>query len=530
MYALMQASEYDLLFKAAVNGFEKNLEGIKEEFSKLSKAKGSDVLSISVDGKPLESSSGYLEWWEIFRNSFDTTKGSGQKVRCFITGNLTEPVKTVPPVQGLVAVGGHTKGDSFICFDKDAYQSYGFEQAANAAVSEEAVTAVNAALTKLLKDSPPPLAGAKNIHWFSEQTENDVTEMPDFGFDISDNEADSSEQPEEDEQRVRKMFTALMNNSLPDMPKNGKLAERIKNELSGISSQIVFAVMHNTPLPDSVAARALAYIRSNILSDSNEEGSPDKTACQILKAWLNRRYRKQNKEEFIIMDKLNSQSPSAAYQTGRLIAEYAALQTDALGDVNAGIVERYYTSACASPAPVMGKLSTMSQYHLSKLKSDKKWLYDIHCQAIEEISCKIGEAIPKRFSLEQQSEFALGYYFQCKVLFEAVLNMYEHDRSASKGEMAVVSPLIIFKHIGTDSNNEQRARQAKLGCSPAHKLFELVTVKKKDGVELPRNYTDYDFNVKISSVPDGVQIGFLDSPYDDIVWDKLPDNSVMQEI
>lgn len=479
MDALKQAAEYDPLFKAAVNGFEKNLEGIKEEFSKLSKAKSSDVLSISVDGKPLESSSGYLEWWEIFRNSFDTTKGSGQKVRCFITGNLTEPVKTVPPVQGLVAVGGHTKGDSFICFDKDAYQSYGFEQAANAAVSEEAVTAVNAALTKLLKDAPPPLAGAKNIHWFSEQTENDVTDMLDFGFDIPDNEADISEQMEEDEQRVRKMFTALMNNSLPDMPKNryymmslsgvngrvmvrsydegtydelcgnlrkwyediaiytpghgykypklfgvysrllkvqegnGKLAERIKNELSGLSSQIVFAVMHNTPLPDSVAARALAYIRSDILSESNEDGSPDKTACQILKAWLNRRYKIQNKEEFIIMDKLNTQSPSAAYQTGRLMAEYAALQNDALGDVNAGIVERYYTSACASPSLVMGKLSTMSQYHLSKLKSDKKWLYEIHCQAIEEISCKIGEAIPKRFSLEQQSEFALGYYFQC---------------------------------------------------------------------------------------------------------------------
>ena len=38
------------------------------------------------------------------------------------------------------------------------------------------------------------------------------------------------------------------------------------------------------------------------------------------------------------------------------------------------------------------------------------------------------------------------------VLFESILNMYEHDRSASKGEMAVVSPLIIFKHVGTDSD------------------------------------------------------------------------------
>ena len=66
------------------------------------------------------------------------------------------------------------------------------------------------------------------------------------------------------------------------------------------------------------------------------------------------------------------------------------------------------------------------------------------------------------------------------VLFEAIMNMYEHDRSASKGEMEVVSPLIIFKHVGTDSDPVQRVRQAKLGCAPAHRLFDLVKVSKKD--------------------------------------------------
>ena len=59
-------------------------------------------------------------------------------------------------------------------------------------------------------------------------------------------------------------------------------------------------------------------------------------------------------------------------------------------------------------------------------------------------------------------------------LFEAIMNMYEHDRTASKGEIEVVSPLIIFQHVGTDSDVKQRIRQAKLGCAPAHKLFELL--------------------------------------------------------
>lgn len=111
-----------------------------------------------------------------------------------------------------------------------------------------------------------------------------------------------------------------------------------------------------------------------------------------------------------------------------------------------------------------------------------------------------------------------------KALFEAILNMYEHDRSASKGEMSVVSPLIIFKHVGTDSDEKQRVRQAKLGCAPAHKLFDLVRVSKKPEVETPRSYRDYDAVVSLDRVPKGVRIGFQSDPFGEIVWDALPES------
>ena len=109
-----------------------------------------------------------------------------------------------------------------------------------------------------------------------------------------------------------------------------------------------------------------------------------------------------------------------------------------------------------------------------------------------------------------------------KALFEAILNMYEHDHSASKGEMSVVSPLIVFKHVGTDTDEAQRTRQAKLGCAPAHKLFELVHVQKKAGVEVPRSYRDYDAAVDIGHVPAGVEIGFQRDPYGPVCWGELP--------
>ncbi len=118
-----------------------------------------------------------------------------------------------------------------------------------------------------------------------------------------------------------------------------------------------------------------------------------------------------------------------------------------------------------------------------------------------------------------------------KALFEAILNMYEHDRSASKGEMSVISPLIIFKHTGTDSDAAQKARQAKLGCAPAHKLFELVDIRKKEDVDYPRSYQDYDCSIRLSAVPNGVEVGFMENPFDEISWNKLPDeNEWMQSV
>lgn len=108
------------------------------------------------------------------------------------------------------------------------------------------------------------------------------------------------------------------------------------------------------------------------------------------------------------------------------------------------------------------------------------------------------------------------------ILFEAILNMYEHDRSASKGEMEVVSPLILFKHVGTDTDAAQRARQAKLGCAPAHKLFDLVHVERKPDVKYPRSYRDYTATVALDKVPNGVEMGFKPDAFSPIVWNGLP--------
>ncbi len=110
------------------------------------------------------------------------------------------------------------------------------------------------------------------------------------------------------------------------------------------------------------------------------------------------------------------------------------------------------------------------------------------------------------------------------LLWESLLNMYEHDRSASKGLMSVRDPIVIFKHVGTDTDAAQRVQQAKLGCAPAHKLFALLTVKKRNGVAAPRSFADYAVSFNKSQLPRGVQAGFascIDSKVN-IKWDEPP--------
>lgn len=101
------------------------------------------------------------------------------------------------------------------------------------------------------------------------------------------------------------------------------------------------------------------------------------------------------------------------------------------------------------------------------------------------------------------------------LLAEAILNMYEHDRSASKGVMTVhPEHAFLFKHVGTDTDAKQRERQAMLGCAPAHKLFEAVTSKiaLKDGVEAPHSIKDYTLptiDAVRAGLPKGVEVHLL---------------------
>lgn len=103
------------------------------------------------------------------------------------------------------------------------------------------------------------------------------------------------------------------------------------------------------------------------------------------------------------------------------------------------------------------------------------------------------------------------------LLWQALCSMYEQDRSASKGVMSCRG-LYVFKHVGTDSNEEQRKQQAKLGCAPAHRLLDfstdrrevpesIIDIRKKEGLAgSPRSFTDYAVTLHAERMPRGVEL------------------------
>jgi len=80
-----------------------------------------------------------------------------------------------------------------------------------------------------------------------------------------------------------------------------------------------------------------------------------------------------------------------------------------------------------------------------------------------------------------------------ELLWDALKNMFDHDHSAARGQMAP-RKLIVFKH------------ESELGNASAHHLFERIDVKRKDDQKPVRNFSDYEVTINKDNIPSGIEI------------------------
>lgn len=188
--------------------------------------------------------------------------------------------------------------------------------------------------------------------------------------------------------------------------------------VSGHISSYWKAALWRKKVPGFVLGRIVPMLGTSFMEFARTE--PERTAEQkrdraihlsllyrrmgLLKAYFIR-----NKEDSTMNKCLNPDHPLPAYHCGRVLAIFSRLQREALGDVGAGVVQRYYTAASQTPGLIIGRLAANAKNHLNKLpKADDAKTYE---QQIADVMCRMNE-IPRTLTLEEQSLFALGYYQQ----------------------------------------------------------------------------------------------------------------------
>lgn len=117
---------------------------------------------------------------------------------------------------------------------------------------------------------------------------------------------------------------------------------------------------------------------------------------------------------------LNEESNDIAYVLGRMFSVLESIQLDASPGVQATIRDRYYNSACGTPATVFPILIKLKNSHMKKIGREKEGTKKYYEKLFTEIMWKVdaSEGFPKRLSLEQQGKFAIGYYHQTQKKYE----------------------------------------------------------------------------------------------------------------
>ncbi len=402
------------------------------------------------------------DWWRGFRAALTPDSDEEGPLHCdLITGEVVIPAATHPKVSGLASVGGQAAGSSLVSFDKDAFTSYGLDQSANCAVSEATATAYCSALNHLLQHHSRRLSNMVLVHWFKERIPPEDDPLPFVIGTEEEHELDAQD-------RARKLLEAVHSGERPDLGDNyfyamsmsgsggrvmirdwmeGQFETLLRNILAWFDDlQIVHrqgggmapppkfmavigatvrdlgdapapftngmlrSALHGAAISRTAMVKALQRVRVDIIGDE----TPNHARMGLLRAYhvRNSRLRGDDVMSEATTPLLNEQHPSPAYHCGRLMAVLAGLQRAALGDVGAGVVQRYYAAASTTPSLVLGRLTRNSQFHLSKLSGDSPGLAYWYEDRIGEIYRRLGDTIPKTLAPEEQSLFALGYYQQ----------------------------------------------------------------------------------------------------------------------
>ena len=442
---------------------------------------GPDNFSFRVEEQLLLEDEIYIRpfWRSQFEKENEDHEADAPHGLCLVTGESDQPIALThnPKVQGVPNTQAF--GAAIVSFDKDAFASYGFEQSLNASTSTRAATAYCIALNAMLGRENHSLRLGQVACCFWTRNETDATSA--WGALLNQADplavADFLKSPwvgREREALRQEQFHAvtLAGNSgrivvrhwmqvtletatenlqrwfrdldlepvrLPSgkekMPPLAlfRLACATVRDAKDLQPEVT-AQLFRAALEGAAPSLTLLHPMLNRLRvDMARDGSTallNHSRFALAKLILNRN-RKDNIVE--IAERQTTNTEDAAYQCGRLLAVLAEAQAKAHDYQleGAGVTERYFGTAMASPASVFPILLKLNRHHLNKIsKSDRYRRPDrFFDEAIQDVLTKVNQ-FPRTLDLHAQGRFAIGFYQQKaadRVAREAARKNREND-------------------------------------------------------------------------------------------------------
>lgn len=401
-----------------------------------------------------------------WQTHYGAADDEGDAVQCLITGQNAPPALVHPSIKGVQ--GAQSSGAALVSFNAPAFCSYGHEQGENAPVSEYAAFAYTTALNLLIADRDHcQHVGDTTIVCWAENAEpayQDAMSIFLFGDD------DAGGLQEGDIQAALKRLAAGQTISLqgtdlsPDQhfyvlglaPNAARISVRffLRDTFGAFARNLqahadaleivrpandrfptlpLWALVNETtrvspgqkPKPSPQLAGDLlravltggrypATLLNGVTMRIRAEQNVTRGRAAILKAYYLRNDpdNDSNKEVFTVS--LNA-STNLPYVLGRLFSVLEAVQSAANPGINTTIRDRYFNSACATPAMVFPTLLKLAQKHLQKLPEGRAVHFN---RQITELMGLVPETgFPARLSLPDQGKFEIGYYHQTQKRF-----------------------------------------------------------------------------------------------------------------
>lgn len=383
---------------------------------------------------------------------------------CLVTGKRTEIARIHNTIKGVQ--GAQSSGAALVSFNAPAFESYGKEQSYNAPVGKYAAFAYTTALNYLLSQKKYVFTiGDTAVVFWSEKAE----EIYQWAY------YESLEPTLDNQETIKGVFEKLQKGKAVDMddvrldpderfyilglaPNAARLSVRFfyqdsfgnilmhlrehynrmqvvrpiwdKREYLGIWSMLQETVNKNSRDKKAVPSMAASVLRSVISGGRYPESLYSSTLIRIraeqgtdkitrgragiLKAYLIRNYNLKDEKEEVFVG-LNESCNDTAYVLGREFAVLETIQAVANPGINATIKDRYFNSACATPASVFPVLLKLKNSHIRKISEANRCIF--YEKLLTDLQGRL-ERYPARLRLEEQGLFILGYYHQMQKRYE----------------------------------------------------------------------------------------------------------------